>query len=596
MANTVIQLKYSLATATPASLNVAEAAYSFSSNKLFIGNNTNGVITIGGKYYTDLVDAATDANTASAIVKRDASGNFSATTITAALNGNAATATKWQTARNIGVSGDATGIVSVDGSANANIPLTLNNTGVSAGFYGSGTVVPVFNVAANGRILSVTNTNITLSSSLSIAGDSGTDTVTVGTDTLTFEGGDGITSTVTNNKASFAVDNTVVRTTGGTISGDLAVTGNLIVSGNTVTQDVENVRTEDPLIQLAANNAANTVDIGFFGSYTATGTKYTGLVRDATDGVYKLLVDGTEAPTTTVNTAAFTTGTIVANITGGTVSGLTADIAVADGGTGRGTFTTGAILVGAGTGALGELANVTVTKTTLATSNTLTDVTTDGYGRITAVTATPIAISATQVTSGTLPIARGGTNQTSFTNGQRIIFDGTSLLSQANVTTTVTGGLSTSNTITSLTTNAYGDITAYTGAAIAIAASQVTSGTLAVAQGGTGIASYAVGDLIYASGTTTLSKLADVATGNALISGGVGVAPSWGKIGLTTHVSGTLAVSNGGTGATTLTNNGVLLGQGTNAITAASSSTEGHVLTINASGVPTFAHLSGGTF
>jgi hypothetical protein len=170
------------------------------------------------------------------------------------------------------------------------------------------------------------------------------------------------------------------------------------------------------------------------------------------------------------------------------------------------------------------------------------------------------------------------------------------LLSQANVTTTVTGGLSTSNTITSLTTNAYGDITAYTGAAIAIAASQVTSGTLAVAQGGTGIASYAVGDLIYASGTTTLSKLADVATGNALISGGVGVAPSWGKIGLTTHVSGTLAVSNGGTGATTLTNNGVLLGQGTNAITAASSSTEGHVLTINASGVPTFAHLSGGTF
>ena len=37
---------------------------------------------------------------------------------------------------------------------------------------------------------------------------------------------------------------------------------------------------------------------------------------------------------------------------------------------------------------------------------------------------------------------------------------------------------------------------------------------------------------------------------SALISGGVGVAPSWGKIGLTTHVSGTLPVANGGTGAT----------------------------------------------
>jgi len=77
------------------------------------------------------------------------------------------------------------------------------------------------------------------------------------------------------------------------------------------------------------------------------------------------------------------------------------------------------------------------------------------------------------------------------------------------------------------------------------------AGTLAAANGGTGQSSYAVGDILYASTTTALSKLADVATGNALISGGVGVAPSWGKIGLTTHVNGTLAVANGGTGATT---------------------------------------------
>ena len=69
--------------------------------------------------------------------------------------------------------------------------------------------------------------------------------------------------------------------------------------------------------------------------------------------------------------------------------------------------------------------------------------------------------------------------------------------------------------------------------------------------GGTGQTSYAVGDLLYADTTTTLAKLADVATGNALISGGVGVAPSWGKIGLTTHVSGILPVANGGTNAST---------------------------------------------
>jgi hypothetical protein len=39
-----------------------------------------------------------------------------------------------------------------------------------------------------------------------------------------------------------------------------------------------------------------------------------------------------------------------------------------------------------------------------------------------------------------------------------------------------------------------------------------------------------------------------VATGNVLISGGVGVVSSWGKVGLTTHVSGRLPTANGGTG------------------------------------------------
>lgn len=69
--------------------------------------------------------------------------------------------------------------------------------------------------------------------------------------------------------------------------------------------------------------------------------------------------------------------------------------------------------------------------------------------------------------------------------------------------------------------------------------------------GGTGQTSYAVGDILYADTTTSLAKLSDVATGNALISGGVGVAPAWGKIGLTTHISGTLPVGNGGTGTAT---------------------------------------------
>jgi hypothetical protein len=93
-------------------------------------------------------------------------------------------------------------------------------------------------------------------------------------------------------------------------------------------------------------------------------------------------------------------------------------------------------------------------------------------------------------------------------------------------------------------------------------------GTITAGFGGTGQSTYTVGDILYASATTTLSKLADVATGNALISGGVATAPSWGKIGLTTHISGTLAVGNGGTGATTLTSGYLLKGNGTSAVSA----------------------------
>jgi hypothetical protein len=68
--------------------------------------------------------------------------------------------------------------------------------------------------------------------------------------------------------------------------------------------------------------------------------------------------------------------------------------------------------------------------------------------------------------------------------------------------------------------------------------------TITAAKGGTGQTSYAVGDLLYADTTTTLAKLPDVATGNALISGGVGVAPSWGKVNLATAISGVLPVAN----------------------------------------------------
>jgi hypothetical protein len=82
-----------------------------------------------------------------------------------------------------------------------------------------------------------------------------------------------------------------------------------------------------------------------------------------------------------------------------------------------------------------------------------------------------------------------------------------------------------------------------------------------------------------------LSKLAGVATGNSLISGGVGAAPSWGKIGLTTHISGTLAVGNGGLGITTTPSNGFLpIGNGTNYVAAALTGTANQITVTNTSG------------
>jgi hypothetical protein len=88
--------------------------------------------------------------------------------------------------------------------------------------------------------------------------------------------------------------------------------------------------------------------------------------------------------------------------------------------------------------------------------------------------------------------------------------------------------------------------------------------TIAVNRGGTGLTSYTSGDIVYASASTTLAKLSGAATGNSLISGGTTGAPSWGKIGLTTHVSGTLPISNGGTNVSSTPSNGqLLIGNGT---------------------------------
>lgn len=542
MANTVIQLKYSNSTATPASLSQGEAAYSNNSNKLFVGLSSGAVVAIGGSYYTGLIDAATSSNTASAIVKRDASGIFSATAVYASLYGNANTASTWQTARLIGVSGDATGQVSVDGSAAANIPLTLANSGVTAGSYGSATNIPTFSVDAKGRITAAAN--VALSTTFNFAGNTGTGTTSTG-GTLTIVGtnGGGITTTFTDATDTFgvAVDSTVVRTSGAqAIAGDLSVTGNLIVSGTQTFVNTSTVVTTDSLLKLAANNTVgDVIDIGFYGSSnTGSSVQYHGLVREGSGGTnagafYLFKNLATDPTGNVVSYAGLTKADLYANLKGGTVSGLASAIAVADGGTGATSFTSGQRIGYNGTNLVSIANNTTTVTGGLSAANTITSVTVDAYGQVTAYTGAAIAIDAGQVTSGTLPIARGGTNQTTFTNGI-VAYNGTSLATLANTGTA--GTYANAAYVPVITTDAYGRVSAVTNTAIAIDTSAITSGTLGIVRGGTGSSSFTANGVIY-GGLTSTSPLLSVA-----------------------------------------------------------SSTEGHILQINTSGIPTFAMLNGGTF
>ena len=138
---------------------------------------------------------------------------------------------------------------------------------------------------------------------------------------------------ITSGFGSIDVGSSAITTTG-TITA-----GNMTVTGTTTTLNTATITVEDPLMALASgNNAADAVDIGFYGLYDTSGSQdlYAGLFRDANDsGKWKLFKDLQAAPTTTVNTSGtgYAAGTLVAALEGNATTATTLATARTIGGT-----------------------------------------------------------------------------------------------------------------------------------------------------------------------------------------------------------------------------------------------------------------------
>ncbi len=286
---TTIQLKHSTVTNSPGSLNIAEPAYSYASNILFIGTpNSNGVINIGGYYYTKTIDDATNLSTHNTLVKRDFLGSASFNVITASvinaeINGNANSATQLRTPFNLSLAGDATGNININGASNVSLDLQLVPTGVIPGEYGGTTQIPVLEISTEGLVTSATN--VSVATDLTVAADNGSNTISLLSDVLTLAGGDGINTEILVDTVNIGLDNTVIRTStpsgNQTITGNLSVVGNVVVTGNTYYVNVVEYKVEDPLLYLASNNyISDIVDIGFVGNYyDGSVQRHAGIVR-----------------------------------------------------------------------------------------------------------------------------------------------------------------------------------------------------------------------------------------------------------------------------------------------------------------------------
>jgi hypothetical protein len=229
----------------------------------------------------------------------------------------------------------------------------------------------------------------------------------------------------------------------------------------------------------------------------------------------------------------------------------------------------GQITAGAGLTKTGNTLNAVGTADRITVNADSIDIASTYAGQSTITTVGTIATGTWSATA--IAANKGGTGQTSYAVGDLLYASGSSALSKlADVAAGSflrSGGVGAApawSTLVLPNSAAAGDIPYASGANTY---GNLTKGSayqaLGMNSGATAPAWMAslqsllttTGDIVQASGANTPARLAAVATGNALISGGVGTVSSWGKIGLTTHVSGLLPPANGGTGVANGANN-----------------------------------------
>jgi hypothetical protein len=171
--------------------------------------------------------------------------------------------------------------------------------------------------------------------------DGSVDNVHMANSSWTLSDGSNTTAIALGGTATFAgtANEIEVGESSGTLTiglpNNVTIAGNLTVSGTQTTVSSTTIEVADPLLSLAtSNNAADAVDIGFYGLYDTSGSLdlYSGLFRDASDsGKWNLFKDLQAVPTTTVNKSGtgYAVATLVSNLEGDVTGDLTGTASLA---------------------------------------------------------------------------------------------------------------------------------------------------------------------------------------------------------------------------------------------------------------------------